>query len=220
MTKARSGAARRRAKRAARERAAASGLPGLEPSKKREPNGRRQRAAVDRIPDAHRESIVARCRRAGLDPTPENLREMSAAWEGCTAGQWMARYAEDDEERHRLWSAIGHWRTVQAAYDRAIGAPPRHAKGARTEYLAEHMATDADTPPPDDRTDEEKVAAAKAAHRELEEWLMYADGMAYAEGKRVVIEDGPVRDWQGLMAALRCIADGLAGGPMVSRHRI
>ena len=216
-TKVKSKAAARADKRARRDNPL--GLPELAGTKRREANGRTQRTAGDRLPDAYGETMATRCRHAGVDPTAKNLRDQSAPWRGCIAGRCMSAHAEDDEERQRLWSAILHIRQTWANFDRAIGAPLRHAKCARMEFLPEEMSADATTPPKDERTDDEKQRSAVSAKMAVEGWLGYTDTLAMSETKRVVLDDAPVRDWIGLMSGLRCVADGWAGERMRYRGR-
>ncbi len=102
-------------------------------------------------------------------------------------------------------------RRVQIAYDRAIGAPDRHAKCLRLLVPIDALSTDAETPPLDERTDEERQRAATSAMMRLEGWLGYTDKAARSEALRVVVDDAEVRDHAGLLSALLCVADGLSG---------
>ncbi|WP_172332835.1 hypothetical protein [Mangrovicoccus sp. HB161399] len=207
-------AAKRRAK-----KANPLGLPELSESRRREKDGHFHRATEDRLPDAERETIKTRCRHAGKEITMTNIREMRAPWHGCVAGRAMAAHSRSEQEKQDLWSAICHMRRTQAAFDRAIGAPNRHPKCMKVEFLPSELSADADTPPVDERSDEERVQDATSAMMQVEGWLGHTDSRAACEGKRVVIQDEPVRDWVGLMSALRCVSDGLCGRRMHYRGR-
>ncbi|MBE9635766.1 hypothetical protein IQ782_02820 [Salipiger pacificus] len=185
------------------------GLPELAGGKTRQPDGR-LRPTVDRQ-DPARLALEVRCRHAGLEVTRANLREVRAQWCGCAAGRAMASAVTDNDERARLWDAIQHMRRVQVSYDRAIGAPGRHAKCLRLLVPIEALSADAETPPLDERTDEEKLRDANRALMQLEGWLGYTDKTARSEAKRVIVDDSEARDIAGLLSALLCIADGLAG---------
>ena len=131
----------------------------------------------------------------------------------------MAPAVTDHEERAQLWDAIQHLRRVQVAHDRAIGAPTRHARCLRLLVPVEAMSADAETPPVDERSDEERQRDATRALMRVEGWLGYTDKRARSEVLRVVVDDGEVRDVAGLLSALLCLSDGLKGRRMVWRGR-
>ncbi|HBS98604.1 MAG TPA: hypothetical protein DEB47_01790 [Citreicella sp.] len=215
MVKTYSKGARRRAKKAAMP--GGIDLPGLAPSVKRQPDGRPRPSVQDRDPS--RMALEVRCRHAGLDVSAANLREVRAPWLGCAAGRAMASAVADDEERAALWDAIQFMRGVQGSYDAVIGAPSRHARGMRLLLAPEAMEADAETPPVDDRTDEEKLRDATAARMRLEGWLGYTDKAARSEALSVVLDDCAPGDVPGLVAALRCVSDALRGEQVVWRGR-
>lgn len=186
-----------------------AGMPELAPVKRREPNGRAKRTVDDRDPSAA--PLAVRCRQNGLTDNAAGRREARSPWYGCAAGRAMAAAVSDHDDRARLWDAIQHMRRVQVAHDRAIGAPVRHAKCLRLLVPIEALSADAETPPLDERTDEEKQRAATSAMMRLEGWLGYTDKAARSEALRVVIDDGEARDIVGLLSALLCVVDGMAG---------
>ena len=157
--------------------------------------------------------LSARCRKMGLPPTKSNMKAVRAEWCGCEAGKAMAGAVKGHEERAVMWNAIKHMRRVQASFDRAIGAPDRHPK-------CMSMAAQSGWGVPSDRTDEEIQRTATAELMTLETWLGYTDSAAASEAKRVVIDDVRVRDVVGLVSALRCVVDGIAGRAGVWRGRV
>jgi hypothetical protein len=214
-------AAKRRRKRAQREFAAQNaGLPGLAPSKKREPNGcfrERIRQQGHDEPDARIEALTARVRHMGHKMGKAELIEAAKPWHGCEAGRAMAAHVPVAADRETLWQAIQHMRRVWVAYDRAMGAPNRHAQCLRIMLPAEEFHADADAAPRDDRTDEEKQAGAIRARATVAEWLKGVEARAVAVALSVVIDDKPCRDADALVRALWCVADGNAGRRVVDR---
>ena len=198
-----------RQKRRAKARAELAGVPKLAPVPPREKNGRPQRSLEAR--DASVAPIKARCIREGRGVTAENLRDMRAPWWGCNAGRVIATEALSERERSDLWVAIQHMRRVQAAHDRAIGAPSRHPACLRLMTPPDRLEATAESPPLDMRTDAEKAREATAALMRVETWLGYTDVRAASVAKRVVIDDQHCADRAGLIRALRCVRDGIAG---------
>lgn len=209
-TKARSKAAKRRLKAARADDPFA-----LAPVERREPNGRARREAEDRDPSI--ETLKTRCLHMGQMPTPENLRDARAPWNGCNAGRAMAGQTSDSFQRATLWDAIQTMRHIVTAYDRAIGAPSRHAVCLRLMAPSEAMEADAASPAPDERDDETKQAHAVRDLMRLEGWLGWCDGAAASIAKAVVLDDAPCRDPAALVRALWSVADGHAGRRMVYR---
>lgn len=205
----------KRAKRKAKK--AVGGIPGLTPVQRRQPNGQKHRPVADRGGDSL--ALKARCRQRGVAETSANIRDSRAPWWGCEAGRAMAGAVEAHDERVRLWDAIQHMRRVVAAYDAAIGAPRRHAKCLRLLVPQSALEATADTPPLDIRTTEDRHRQAVAAYMRLEGWLAHVDRAAMAETKRVVWDDVAARDARGLIAALECVADGVAGRKLAYRAR-
>ena len=212
--KAKSNAARLRMKRMARD----AGLPELAPVPKRAQQLRGDKGRFARPDeDASIPAIAARCRQAGIEMTEAVTRDMRAQWMGCQAGRAMAGEVRDEATRATLWDAIQHMRRVQVAYDRAVGAPNRHAQSLRLLLPIEALATDADAPAPDLRDDAEKSRHAVTAWTRMHGWLSYADGRSASITLRTVLDDQPCRDALAMVRALHCVADGMAGRKIVYR---
>lgn len=137
------------------------------------------------------------------------LRDLRAPWHGCNAGRAMADNTPEGE-RQRLWSAICHIRKVWTDFDRAIGAPRRHAVCLRLMAPTEALAADSASPPLDLRTDEEKSRDAIKTMRKLQGWLRQA-GAAAGMCVGVVVDDERCRHPQQLVAVLKVIAKGIDG---------
>src|ERR1051325_1018076 len=182
-------AEKRRKKQHARAIKATAGF-DLAPVPRREDNGRPTRQGIARDPSI--ETLLVRCRQMGKEPTRAAIRGMRAPWNGCNAGQAMARAVQGEHERLELWGAITHMRTVQASYDAAIGAPHRHAVCLRLLLPLEALEADATTPPKDERSDDERQRDAVNALMKMEGWLGYTDSAAASQAKRSVIDDEPV----------------------------
>lgn len=207
---------RRRRQRKAEEHALTKDPFALAEVPRREPNGKPSRAAKAG-PD--RPALIKRASIMNKPITDETLRDMRAPWHGCSAGVAIAKWSDHDHEREKLWQAVCHMRKTVAAYDRAIGAPSRHAQCMRLLLPLEAMQADAASPPLDDRTPEEKQRQAVSAWMQMHGWLTYTDGRAASEALRVVIDDGEVKDTRGLMSALFCVYEGLQGGRIILRDR-
>lgn len=238
MTKARTEAQKRRDRKARME---AAGLPGLAPVPKRELRGKARMTelkAMEIEKDADVPALEARCRHAGIEvitvpPRPENaeddtrearkqrhraqldrsaqLRDMRAQWRGCEAGRALASVVQAEGLRAVLWDSIQHMRRTVLAYDRALGAPNRHAACLRIMLPTETMQADATTPAADPRTDEERYHQAINAWMAMHGWLGHVDARAASIALRTVVEDLPCRDPAALVRALHCVADGIAG---------
>lgn len=205
-----------KAERKRRRRARTADQFALDPVPRRQPNGQmRERPGKDPA----METLKARCRQMGKAITKANLRDMRAPWWGCNAGRAMADAVQNEAERAELWGAICHMRRAVTAYDAAIGAPSRHAECLRLLIPVDAMDADATTPPLDERTLLEKQDDAYAGIMRLEGWLGMADRPAASEAKRVVWDDATVSDPAGMIAALRCVADGILGRQVVYRGR-
>ena len=213
MTKARSKAQ----KLADRRRRSGIDLPELAPTPKREPNGQPSRRGQARSADI--ETLKSRCIQMSKSITPANIKEMRAPWWGCSAGRAIGQAVMDDKDRQDLWTAIQHMRRTFTAYDAAIGAPRRHAVCLRLLAPSDEMATDADAPPIDTRSDGDRLRQAVSALMSIETWLGYADKRDAGEAKRVVVDDGICLDADGLIRALRCVSDGIKGRKMKYRGR-
>lgn len=215
MTKARTRARRRKARKRAGE--TAENVVPLAPVPRRQPNGQKRRTPQEA--DASRQQLDVRAAQAGLHKAvargeigmAEAIREVRAPWYGCVAGRAMAAAESGEQARRDLWDAICHIRRVWADYGRAIGAPPRHAQCLRLLLPVDEMHADAASPPADLRTADERYRQAIAAMMQCEGWLGRTDSAAASQCKRAVLDDVPVRDVDGLMRALRCVVDGRAG---------
>lgn len=191
---------------------------------KREKSGRLKRDqrrdfTLEKEIEVQANTLTARCNAMGLTATHANLVAMRTQISGCEAGRAVMRHTDAPEARAALFAAVQHMRIVTARYDQAIGAPSRHAASLRILLPVEELHADASSPAIDGRTAEERDRAAVAAYMRLDGWLMHSDGRAISEAKRVCLDDGPVKDQAGLMLALACVADGLAGRKMVWRGR-
>ena len=204
-----------RKRQAKRRRAAAVSLAGEAPAQQpaRYPNGK------IKPEDARKTALQARIRVFGGDDTPEGQKAASDPLWGCSVGRLIL--CEPEHLRGNLWDAAQHARKTQAAYDRAIGAPSRHAQCLRILAPVDAMQADAASPAPDDRSVEERVRDATRAQMQVEGWISYADGRAVSAFKRHVIDDidGPIRDWEGVKNCLMCISEGLSGNKLTVRIR-
>lgn len=211
---------RRRRQRRAEEHALTRDPFALAPVPRRELDGDSTRKKRDTTPKgADRPALMKRASMTGQTITEATIRDMRAPWYGCEAGRAIAAHTKHDHEREKLWAAVCHMRRVVTAYDRAIGAPNRHAQCLRLLTPLERFEANASSPPLDDRTDAEKQRQAVAASVHLKAWLTYVDYAAASEAIRVVIDDEPVRDATGLMIALRCVHEGMEGGTIRLRDR-
>lgn len=177
----------------------------LAPVLKREGNGRTSRAGVTRDPQA--DMLKARCRRWGFKAS--KWREMRDPWWGCEAGGNMALTVTSIEERKALWDAICYMRRASVAFDAVIGAPSRHAQVLRLLLPTEAMEVDAETPAPDERTDEERQDDAVRGMMWVQELTGRAGREAAAEAERVVLDDQRPRDVAAMLSALRQISYGV-----------
>ena len=207
VTKARSMAQRRKGGRAMKPGPRHPGGKLVQPSK------------AQKSEDAQLSNLMARCRIAGLPPTPENLNKMKAQYMGCSAGRAIAAYTTNEATRAVLFAAAQHFRRVVLSHDRAIGAPNRHAKCAGILAPTDAMEASAESPPLDDRTDAEKQRGATSALMAVHGWLGYVDAVSASVTSQACINDPErdVRNIAGLVAGLTCIADGIAGRKMVWR---
>ncbi|MGN7867774.1 hypothetical protein [Paracoccus sp. 22332] len=238
MTKARTEAQKRRDRKARME---AAGLPGLAPIPRRADQGKARMEQIKAEAferDADVPALEARCRQMGIpvivvpekpsDPDEDTrearkarhqarlarsaqLRDMRAVWLGCSAGRAIASVARDEGTRKNLWDAAQHMRRTVLAYDRALGAPNRHATCLRIMLPTETLQADATTPATDPRTDEERYHQAVNAWMAMHGWLGHVDARAASIALRTVVEDQPCRDPAALVRALHCVADGIAG---------
>lgn len=213
MGQARTQAEKLRAKRM-RQMAKSNNLPDIAPIPRKASQGRKRMQEIEsEIP-----VIQARCRQNGKDPANDaDRRDMKAPWYGCNAGRAMADQVRDNSERLELWDAIQHIRKTWVQFDAVIGAPRRHAQCLRLLLPLEAFETDADAPPQDDRTDDEKYRQAVSAKMAIEGWLGYVESYAASVCKQVVIDDAICTDRSSLVRALRCVVDGIKGRKIVYR---
>lgn len=177
----------------------------LAPVPRKQPNGRMHRTQAARDPQA--EMLKARCRRWGVRVS--KWREMRDPWWGCEAGGNMALAVTSIDERKALWDAICYMRRAAVAFDAVIGAPNRHAQVLRLLLPTEAMEVDAETPEPDERSDEERQDDAVRAMQWVQELTGRAGREAAAEAIRVVLDDQRPRDVAAMLSALRHISCGV-----------
>lgn len=186
-------------------------LPEVAPIPKRKSRGDRRMSEIRHEADESIPAYQARLRQMGKTSTEANMREAKAQWQGCEAGKAMSAHISAEQERATLWDAIQHMRKVYLAYDRAMGAPNRHAQCLRIMLPLEAMEADASSPPLDDRTDEEKQRQADAAKQALRVWLANVEPRAAMVCLSTVIDDMRCADPAAMVRALHCVADGMAG---------
>lgn len=193
-------AARKRRKRAI-------SLPGGQQVQPRPTQGHRK--DMDR--SATETAITARLRICGQPDSPEARRAASAPENGCAVGRAIVAHAQDD--RSDLWQAVCHMRRVWVAYDRAIGAPSRHAECLRILAPTEALTADAASPAPDMRPQDERDRAAISAWMALQGWLDHTDRAARSAAIRAVVDepDEALHNWPGIKRALQCVVDGIKG---------
>ena len=190
-------------------------LPGGEVVPQAQPNDSRR----GRAEDARKTALQARCRVfAGNDGPKDEGASGDPLW-GCSVGRLIL--SEPEHRRPDLWNATQHARATQLAYDRAIGAPNRHAQVARILSPVAAFEADASSPAPDYRTDDDKYRQAISAQMRVERWIGHTDPHTVSAFKQAVINDpdGQVRDWPGVLACLQCIAEGLKGDQVRARVR-
>lgn len=194
-------------------------MPELAPTPRPKSRGKKRMDEIETESLAAIPALQARCRQQGNNPTKESVREARSPWWGCEAGKAMAAAVEGHTERLALWDAIQHMRRVVTSYDRALGAPNRHAACMRLLVPTDPLTATAETPPLDERTDEEKQRQATSALMALEGALGWTDKAAASEAKRVVLDDWTARDVEGLLSALRCVSDLVKGTAQRYRGR-
>lgn len=171
------------------------------------PRGRDRRHVNQPTPrdEAHLPAVETRKRQIDLRGM-DALREAMQPWYGCEAGRAMASVTEP-QDRPRLWSAIQHARRVQAAYDRALGAPSRHATCLRLLAPPDRLSTDADAPPPDLRDEDTRYRHAVRAWMQLQGALMSCANADASVFRRTVLDDERCADSAALVRVARVVAD-------------
>ncbi|MCB5411795.1 hypothetical protein [Pseudogemmobacter faecipullorum] len=155
--------------------------------------------------DPQKAMLKARARRWGK---PEGQwREMRDPWWGCEAGGAMASVIPSHKDRQEYWEAIQHVRAAIIAFDRAIGAPNRHAQCLRLLLPLEELSADSTTPPADRRSDEEKQDQAVLGMQVIEERIGRSGPGPMAEVMRVVVDDHRARDPAAMVLALGHVVD-------------
>jgi hypothetical protein len=165
--------------------------------------------------DKEREARLKNIRAAVAEKQDRMARSVMM---GCSIGRRLLIERLDD--RADLWRAVMHMRRVTVAYDRSIGVN-RHAQCAGILASAEKLEATAASPAADLRTPEDKARQAQAAWMTLKGWLAHTDYAARSACERAVVDepDQPLADWTGIVLALRCVVDGLAGRPVQLRER-
>jgi hypothetical protein len=153
-------------------------------------------------------AITARLRISGMDDTPANRKAVSDALMGCAVGRRIRSDAPATRQSD-LWQAVQHIRRVWIAYDRAIGAPNRHAQCLRILAPSEVFTTESFTH--DDREPAERDRAAIRAWMTLQGWLDYVDRPARSATIAAVVDDQPITNWTGILATLECVNEGIKG---------
>lgn len=203
----------------AKRRAADVGLvPALAPVKRRQKQGSARMREIAAAPPSGEDvrSLEVRARHTGVslpkdtEAREKALRDLRAAWHGCLAGRTMSRAADHDRERADLWDAIQYIRRTQAAYDRSIGAPNRHAQVLRLMAPPGELHADAASPPADPRSDVERAEQARRAMKVLQSWLRLA-GAAAGPAMAMVVDDQRGCTSAMLMRTLRIVSDGIKG---------
>lgn len=169
--------------------------------------------------DAHRKALGVRAARLGYPDTADGRRAVSGPEFGCAVGQAIMASGHSKDGKADLWQAVCHMRRVWLAYDRAIGAPARHAKCLAILAPTEAMTADAASPAPDLRSPEDRARQAVAAYMRLRGWLGHVDGAVQSFTIRVVIDEpdeGRVL-WGTVHRALLCVVDGIKGRKVIMR---
>ena len=202
---------RRRRAQSARRDMNDAGLPGLAPIKSRK-RGKARMMELHGQPqvDESLPALRSRCRRAGIVPTEAAMREARDLWMGCEAGRVMCQSAKTHDERSRLWDAIQSIRRVYAAYDRAMGAPLRHAQSLRVMLPVEEMHTDAAAPAPDLRDEQQKHDDAMRAWSRLQADMGKFGRYAALVTERCVVDNQPCSQPEAMMLVVRNISESNA----------
>jgi hypothetical protein len=151
-------------------------------------------------------------KRRGHDLRQRRVREPIY---GCRVGRRLAKEVKTIDHRSDLWQAVQHIRRVWVAYDRAIGAPQRHAQCLKILLPADPMGGVSLSM--DGRTQEERDRAAVSAWMVLQGWLDHVDRAARSATIAAVVDDAALRNWAGIVAALECVSEGIKGQRVNSR---
>lgn len=188
-----------------RKRRAKITLPGGAEIPQPAAQGRRTDLEARSAPET---AITARLRIVGMSDTPENRKAARDPLLGCAVGRRIKSDAPATRQAD-LWQAVQHMRRVWTAYDRAIGAPNRHAQCLRILAPSETMTTEGFIF--DDREPAERDRAAISAWMTLQGWLDHVDRPARSAAIAAVVDDQAITNWPGILAALECINEGIKG---------
>ena len=130
---------------------------------------------------------------------------------GCQVGLKLLADDMPPDDRAAMWGAVCHMRRVWVSYDRACGAPSRHAQCLNILAPAEHFGTSSDAPALDDRPQEDKDRAAVAAYMRAQGWLMCGANADRSATVSAVIDDAPIYDWPAVKRGLGLVVVGIAG---------
>lgn len=207
-----------RAERRRRQKAAKITLPGGVEMPQRSTGRDRRGVNAQETPESATETAVtARLRISGTPDSPEARRASLAPLMGCDVGRKIAATIKAPDRRADLWRAVMHIRRVWVAYDRAIGAPNRHAQCLR--ILAPTEALTTEDAPVDDRPQEARDRSAVSAWMALQGWLDHVDRPARSATIIAVVDDAGLTNWPGILAALECVDDGIKGQPIKWRGK-
>lgn len=210
ITKARTKAARRK-----KAKSGKISLAGGDKAKEPRAPGRKPQE------DPRMANLRARAIRLGKTPTREILESMTAQHLGCEAGKAIEAQPITAVAKADMFAAVQHIRRAWLAYDRAIGAPNRHARVASILVPTAGMEATAASPAVDTRDDATRQRQAVAAVMQIEGWLGYVDKSAMSVVKSACLDepDVPVRDVAGFISGLLCICEGIAGRRITYRGR-
>lgn len=164
-------------------------------------------------------ALAARARHAGKTNTAENRKAVSGPEFGCSVGRAIMADRIEAGDKSDLWQAVCHMRRVWVAYDRAIGAPSRHAECLAILAPVDAMTADASSPAPDFRSQEDRDRQAVAAYMTLRGWLGHCDGAAQKAAIVWVVDmpDAPFNGYEAIKRALLCVVDGIKGRQVQAR---
>lgn len=174
-----------------------------------------RRVDVEDARSATETAIQARIRLCGVADSPEARKAAEDPLSGCAVGRALLRDDMPRDHRADLWQAVQHIRRVWVAYDRAIGAPSRHAQCLRILAPTEAMTTEGITF--DDRSQEERDRSAVSAFMAVQGWLGYVDNAARSATIIAVVDDAGLPNWPGIKRALECVSEGIKGKRITPR---
>lgn len=161
----------------------------LAPITRRERNGQKSRAAHP-AEDPRAVALQARCRMIGLQPTPDNLREVSSPDYGHPALIAIRKIGGRDADRLR--EAFIELDLAEHRFFALVLNMSRFANVAKLEFLPEIFEARADDSF-DLRTPAEKVAAAK------KRWYFWIKRMKALSSHEQVLIDDALRRYAGFI---------------------